>query len=55
MKVIETYLKPLELIKLNSPLVITVDFENQVIMVILRKKEIYRISKLTYEDGKMKF
>ena len=36
-KVTVTYLRPIKLIKLIFPLVITVDFENQVTMKILNK------------------
>ena len=53
-KVTETYLIPLKFIKLYFPLFITVDIENEVVMKMLRNKQIYRKLQLTYEDAKIK-
>ena len=53
-KVTETCLIPLKFIKLYFPLFITVDIENEVVMKMLRNKQIYRELQLTYEDAKIK-
>ena len=53
-KVTETCLIPLKFIKLYFPLFITVDIENEVVMKMLRNKQIYRKLQLTYEDAKIK-
>ena len=53
-KVTETCLIPLKFIKLYFPLFITVDIENEVVMKMLRNKQIYMKLQLTYEDAKIK-
>ena len=53
-KVTETCLIPLKFIELYFPLFITVDIENEVVMKMLRNKQIYRKLQLTYEDAKIK-